>query len=429
MTVAAVRRHWIKILAAVVILVISAVMLSTAGGEQSTDLFVQPRQGTFQITVTATGELEAKNSVKIYGPATARQLRIYQMQIQRLVPEGTLVQKGDFVAELDRTELASRMADAQIELDRASSQFEQTRLDTLLELSKARDEQVNLRFAMEEAKLQWEGAAYEAPSVRRQSEINFDKADRTYEQSIENYRTLIAQSKAKMREVAATLSKARKDVEDLTSLSREFTITAPEVGMVVYRRSWNGQKLTEGGTLQAWDPVVAELPDLSLMESVTYVNEVDIQKIRVGQDVLIGLDADPDKKLTGSVQDVANIGEQRPNSDAKVFLVTILVNEADTTLRPAMTTSNEIVVADVPGATFIPLESIHVTDSLNFVFMQSTGGIVRQEVQLGMFNDNAAIVEGGVSLGDEIYLSMPADTANVPLRRLETASAGLASTE
>jgi hypothetical protein len=63
---------------------------------------------------------------------------------------------------------------------------------------------------MEEAKLQWEGAAYEAPSVRRQAEISYDKSKRAYEQAVENYKTQVAQSRAKMREVEATLNKARK---------------------------------------------------------------------------------------------------------------------------------------------------------------------------------------------------------------------------
>ena len=413
------KKHWVKLLGALIILLIFGGMLVGRDDAAAVDLLVRPQKGPFQVAVTATGELEAKNSVKIYGPGAARQMRIYQIKIQRLVAEGTVVSKGDFVAELDRSELASRLSDARIELDKAMSQYEQTRLDTLLTLSKARDEQVNFQFAMEEAQLRWEGAAYEAPSVKRQAEIDFEKAKRTYQQSVQNYETQVAQSRAKMREVEATLNKAQKDVNDLNVLSQEFTITAPENGMVIYKREWNGQKLTEGGTLQAWDPVVAELPDLSLMESVTYVNEVDIQRIEEGQSVEIGLDASPDKRLSGTVDQIANIGEQRPNSDAKVFQVRILVHESDTTLRPAMTTSNKIVVSEVPDATFIPLEAVHASDSLNYVFVRRGGGTTRQEVALGAFNENETIVEAGLSERDQIYLSIPADTSGIPLERLD----------
>ena len=121
-----------------------------------------------------------------------------------------------------------------------------------------------------------------------------------------------------------------------------FTIKAPAAGMVIYVKEWNGKKKTAGSQVSAWDPTVATLPDLTQMESVTYVNEIDVRKIAVGQPVVITLDADPTKKLTGTVTKVANVGEQRPNSDAKVFEVKVAIEQPDTTLRPGMTTGNAI---------------------------------------------------------------------------------------
>jgi hypothetical protein len=272
---------------------------------------------------------------------------------------------------------------------------------------------------MEEARLRMEQATYEAPSVKRQAEIDFEKASRALEQAVENYRTQVRQAEAKMREVEADLSKARSKYEQLENAAREFTILAPENGMVVYRRDWRGQKLTTGGTLNAWDPVVAELPDLSEMESITYINEVDIQKIGTGQSVEIGLDADPGKRLSGTVTRVANIGEQRPNSDAKVFEVAIAVAETDTTLRPAMTTSNTIVVAEVEDALFVPLETVHARDSLTFAFVERGGDTGRQELTLGLMNENEAIVEAGLLTSDRLYLTVPPDTAGLPWWSLE----------
>jgi hypothetical protein len=155
------------------------------------------------------------------------------------------------------------------------------------------------------------------------------------------------------------------------------------------------------------------------MESITYVNEVDIQKIKAGQEVNIGLDADPDKRLTGTVTSVANIGEQRPNSDAKVFEVGIVINEADTTLRPAMTTSNTIVVAELPEVLHVPLETIHTQDSLTFVYTRRGGSTMRQEIVLGLMNENEAIVEAGLTNDDRLYLSVPADTTGLPWERLQ----------
>ena len=413
------KKRWLLILiGAVAIVAVMGVLLRTQGSETS-DLYVQPKRGPFQVTVTTTGELKAKNSVKIYGPSSTRQIHIYQMSIQRMVPEGTVVAKGDFVAELDRSELNTKMNDANLELQKAQSQYEQAMLDTLLNLSKERDNQVNLRYAMEEARLLQEQATFEAPSVKRQAEIAFEKSERGLAQAIENYQTLVKQSSAKMSEVGAELSKAQNKLQMLAEAAQQFTIQAPENGMVVYKRDWRGQKLTTGGMVNAWDPVVAELPDLSIMESITYVNEVDIRKIIVGQPVEIGLDSDPDKRLTGSVTQVANIGEQRPNSDAKVFEVSIEVAGVDTTLRPSMTTSNTIVVAEISEALYIPLETIHTQDSLTYVFARRGGRTVRQEVHLGLLNENEAVVEAGLTVEDRLYLSLPTDTTGMGLQRLE----------
>lgn len=421
------KQHGWKIaLGAVAVLVVIAGIGLQPDPEETATLMVQPQQGPFQVQVTVTGELRAKNSVNIYGPRGTQQVGIYELKISRLVPEGTVVNEGAFVAELDRSELTTKLRDAEIEVQKAESQYTQAKLDSALTLSKARDNLVDLRYQMEEARIRREQSVYEPPSVRRQAEIDYEKAERTLERSTANYETEVQQAIAKMQEVEADLQQARNKYDNLAALAAQFVVTAPDNGMVIYRRDWRGERLTEGGTVRAWDPVVAELPDLSTMESVTYVNEVDIQKIQLGQPVEITLDAMPDKQLSGTVTDIANIGEQRPNSDAKVFEVRLEVNEADSTLRPAMTTGNTIIVAEVPDALAIPLETIHTQDSLTYVFVDR-GQPVRQEVRLGLFNENEAVVEAGLTPKDDLFLSMPPDTQGVRFERLTPAEPALAA--
>ncbi len=391
---------------------------------ESYDLMVRPETGPFVATVTTTGELQAKSSVKIYGPSNARKARIYEMSLLELVAEGTVVEKGDFVAELDRSDLNSKIKDADVELQKARSLFTQTRLDTSLTLSKAREERINLRYSMEEAKLRKDESIYEPPSVRRSAEIDYEKAQRAYDRSLVNYNTQVEQAIAKMQEVEAELTKEQRGREELVTLSEGFTINAPENGMVIYKRDWGGQKLTAGGKVSAWDPVVATLPDLSVMESRTYVNEVDIQKVRVGQRVEIGLDADPEKQLHGEVTEIANIGEQRPNSDAKVFEVKIVLAESDSTLRPAMTTSNVITTAEIENALFIPLETVHAEDLIRFVYVREGGRTVKREVKLGLMNDNQVVVDAGLTTDHEIFLSTPDGALDAEIERLPQADAG-----
>jgi multidrug efflux pump subunit AcrA (membrane-fusion protein) len=155
------------------------------------------------------------------------------------------------------------------------------------------------------------------------------------------------------------------------------------------------------------------------MQSKTFVNEVDIRKIKVGQKVEIGLDAYPDRKLKGLVTHVANVGEQRPNSDAKVFEVLVEIDGTDATLRPSMTTSNKILANEVSEALYIPLECLHSDhDTITYVFRQKGASIVRQEVIVGETNSNDAVVKAGLSENDRLFLSIPKASDDVALNLL-----------
>ncbi len=153
-----------------------------------------------------------------------------------------------------------------------------------------------------------------------------------------------------MRQAQTRIRQHRRIYQDLLRLEQAFTIVAPDDGLLIYHRDWRGRALTTGHTISAWNPVVATLPDLSVMESVTFVDEVDLLKVRIGQPVEISLDATPGQTFPGTITWVAPLGEQRPDSDAKGFEVVIEITASNRTLRPTMTTSNRIIVAEVREA-------------------------------------------------------------------------------
>ncbi len=141
------------------------------------------------------------------------------------------------------------------------------------------------------------------------------------------------------------------------------------------------------------------------MISKTYVNEIDVSKVKPEQHVEIMVDAFPEKSYTGTVTSVANIGEQLPNADAKVFEVLIEVDGSDPILRPSMTTGNKIITKTISDVTFIPLESVQTgPDSIPFVYLKNG---TRQVVVLGESNENNVVVEKGLTPGVQIYLSTP----------------------
>jgi multidrug efflux pump subunit AcrA (membrane-fusion protein) len=186
--------------------------------------------------------------------------------------------------------------------------------------------------------------------------------------------------------------------------------------MVIYSRGWSG-KVKAGSRVQAWNPIVAELPDLTEMVSKTYVNEVDISRVRKGQEVKVEVDAFPDNSYTGVVIEVANIGEQLRNYDSKVFEVIIQVYESDSILRPAMTTSNEIVTDILDDKLFIPLEALY-KDSVSFVYREVDGRPVKQQVVSSWSNDNEVVIIEGLAAGDHVYLTAPPNAAKLRLSPL-----------
>lgn len=382
---------------------------------------VKVKKGQFPIEVTTTGELIAKRSEKIYGPEGLRQIQIWQVKIQDIIPDGTVVDSGQYVATLDRTEISNKIKDEETNLEKLESQLTKTRLDTSLELRSARDELVNLQYNLEQKKIELEQSKYEPPATIRQVQIDLEKGQRSLLQSEENYKLRLKKAIANMVEVTASYTQAQRKLENLRNVLDDFNVKAPKSGMVIYKRNWDGNKQGIGATVNAWDNVVAELPDLSEMISKTYVNEIDISKVKSGQKVNIGIDAFPEKKFTGTVTEVANIGEQLQSTNAKVFEVKILVNEFDSILRPAMTTKNTIVTAVIDSVLFIPIEGIFNNDSATFVYKKNGSGVLKQQVVVGQSNDNEIIVREGLNEEDEILLVPPDKSDDMDLVALDPA--------
>ena len=410
------KKNRVFFIVLILIAVVVIVWLVSGNRSSTSESVTVPAEfGEFKIKVVTTGELEAKKSEKIYGPMGLRNFRIWQVKIEDIIPDGTVVDSGEYVASLDRTELMNKIKDSELDLEKYQTQFTQTQLDTTLEMRTARDNLINLNYALEERQIVVDQSIYEPPATQRQAQIELDKARRAYQQALENYQVKLDKAEANMREVATSLRKAQQEYDQMLGLLEEFTIYAPKSGMVIYRRTWDGQKQGIGATVNMWDPVVAELPNLTEMKSKTYVNEIDISKVKTGQPVSIGVDAFPDKSFTGVVTEVANIGQQLPNSNAKVFEVIIEVNEYDSILRPAMTTKNEVITAVIDSVLFIPLECLHTNDSISFVYSEGR----KKQVIPGRSNDNEIIIRAGLEEGEEVYLLPPNDPGSFDLVELD----------
>jgi HlyD family secretion protein len=397
----------------VIVAIVAMILINKASAKKDiSTLYATAEKGQFEIVVTTTGELQAEFSTDIRGPemTQSRNIRSMDIKIQDLVAEGTEVKEGDYVAALDRTTFDNSLKDELERLETQNTAYQMKLLDSAVTLSNYRDNIKNQRFTVEEADITLQQSKYEPPTTIRQAEINLDKAKRTLDQLERSYDLRYQQAKSDIKNQEQDMFDQQQRVRDLQEVLSKFTITAPSSGMVIYKKDRSGTKRKVGSSISPWDPVVATLPDLKSMISKTYVNEIDVSKVKSGQKVSIMVDAFPERSYTGSVTSVANIGEQLPNADAKVFEVQIKVDGSDPILRPSMTTGNKIITKTIDNVTFIPLECVQTgEDSIPVVYLKNN---TKHIVVLGESNENNVVVEQGIEPGDVLYLSTPEGPEN-----------------
>ena len=403
------KKKLIIIGVSVIILIISYSLFSSDNNENK-PVTVEVKKGKFINEVIISGEAQSTSSKEINGPINARRFNIYQLKIQDLVAEGTVVKKGGYIGKLDASEVNGKINDAMLNSENAQSKYTQQQLDTTLTLKQERNAIKDLLFKIEENKLELSRSIYEPPATIRQLEINIEKNERDLNEKKEDYSIKKRQANAKMIQVGTEVSKIKKQIDELTDLQKEFTIYSEDEGMVTYIKDWSGNKKKVGSTISPWEPAIASLPDLTKMESKTYSNEVDIRKIQKGLPVKIGFDAFPEIELEGIVTDVANVGENKRGSDIKLFQVLIKLNETNTNIRPGMTTSNRIVTHEENDVLTVPLEAIFTKDSISFAYVKSGYSIQKKQVELGLSNNDEVIIIKGLKENETVYLNKPEDT-------------------
>jgi multidrug efflux pump subunit AcrA (membrane-fusion protein) len=408
-------------------IVIALVLFNKFASRKNTvSAYAEVKRGAFEITVTNSGELEAEKSIDIMGPEIQQSgsgqrgrggrgggMRLTSFKIQDIVAEGTIVNQGDYIAQLDRTDYDNTLKSALENLTTLRSDLEMAILDTAVTLTSLRDAIKNQKITVEEAEITLEQSKFEPPATIRQAEINLDKQRRALEQRMKNYELRKARALTNIRQRQNRLAEGIELVESLQTFLAQFTITAPAQGMVIYKEEFNGSKRKAGSQVNPFDRVIATLPDLSSMISKTFVSEIEVNKVAVGQKVTMTVDALPGKSWTGTVTSVANIGEQLENSDAKMFEVLIKVDGINSELRPAMTTYNKIIIKAFDDVVYIPTECVHTgTDSIPFVYKKNK---TRQIVVLGDMNEKNIIVKEGLEPGTSLYLIAPEEASKFKL--------------
>jgi multidrug efflux pump subunit AcrA (membrane-fusion protein) len=381
---------------------------------------INVQRGTFNSVVFSSGQLESEKSVSIEIPEKLkdRNLRIYELTITDMVEEGTLVDSGDYVATLDHKAVEEQIKAAQDEMDKTLSEYEDSKIDSNLNLSNQRDIIVNARLDMAEKKIVMDESVYESPSIQKKASMDNDKAARKLEQEQKAYLLKKKQEENKVARKYISYRQILERSQELDKLFNSLEVKAPKAGILTYFKYPWGEINKTGSKVGLYNSTIATIPEMTNLISRTYINEIDISKIKINQKVKLGIDAFPDKQLTGQVMSVANIGQVMPNSDAKVFEVKIKIFGVDKDLKPAMTTSNAIEAGSYADTLMVASDAVFENDSLKFVYLGKEKQ-VKQIVWLGDENENYVLIKKGLKEGDVVWLSEPENANEIKYQGIE----------
>ncbi|MCL3780053.1 HlyD family efflux transporter periplasmic adaptor subunit [Prolixibacteraceae bacterium JC049] len=383
-------------------------------GSKNTKVYTV-KKTDFKAEIVCKGEIHGSKATMITIPSELlyRRLYIWQYKIEDLVPEGTLLKKGDFVARLASNELGQRMQNNMQELGKVQADFNNAKLDSAIQLTKRREEIQNFNYDLEYKKIELEQSKYESPAFQRKTKIAYNKLLRRFDKMKRDYLRKQIQLKIRTGRLEMRLKECQEMQQRIQAAQRACTVKATENGMAIYPRLWGERKLKVGDEVQRWNPNIMSLPDLSELNSEIFIKEIDIAKISKGDSVSIKVDALPDEEYRGVVYSIANIGQQQASSGEKVFKVLVRLNQADDALKPNMSTMNHILFDKAEEAITVPREAIFKKESKHYVFLKDKGEIFKHHVEVGAENDTDVLVKEGIKEGDKVLLYQPENHAEI----------------
>lgn len=342
------KRLWIILgLVAVLALVIVAAAAKGRAGEKPTQVTVEKAfVKTITHVVTATGKVQPETEVKI-SPEVAGEL------IEIPVVEGQTVKKGDLLVRIkpDFYKAQLEQQEAALASSRASSVLSQARLVKAEQDFKQANDLYQKKLISD------------ADFTAAQTNLNVAKAD--YDSSL-----------AQIRRTEGSVDQSRDQLN-------KTTIYSPMDGSISSLTSEVGERVV--GTNQFAGTEIMRIANLANMEVRVKVNENDIINVKVGDHVLVTVDAFPGRKFEGAVSEISSSaltsGASSSNQAALAasasdevtnFLVKIRINDKDVKLRPGMSATVDIETQTVTNVVAVPIQSVTV---------RAEGGKTTEEVQ------------------------------------------------
>ncbi len=369
------------------------------------------RSGNFSEELIEEGTLRAVSSISINAPAIS--FRYGGLKITSMVEDGKEVHRGDTLVIFDLSEIEKAIVDNEQKLMIANAELEkmiasqQSSIDDLeadLEIS---------RLSREISMINFEQSVHESEITRQEIALRLENADIALERAkerIENRKKInqedLFQKKLSIQQLQGILDEAQLAAKSLF-------VVSPANGIAILERNWMTQQKWAVGEQPYSGTKLIELPDLEEMMAEIRVNEVDVSKILPGMEVVLVADAYSDKNYRGKVTAIANLAQNKDNtSRIKVFPVQISIEGTSEELLPGLTVSCKIRIRELPDVLFIPVEALFREQASEFVYVKTGSGFRRQDIKTGPSNIDFIVVTEGLSGNEEVAMADPVSNNN-----------------
>lgn len=332
--------------------------------------------------------------------------------------------EGDWPQEIRKMENTIKLAEE--ELKRATDRLEWTKKlfekGFVTQNDKEADELAVIRrgIDLEQAKRQKELAeAYDRPMMERKLKADLEEANLALERIRRRADSEIAQRDADLRSKDAQFKLQEERFKKIKEQIENCVIKAPQDGLVVYGSGSEGgmrfgrseSEIIEEGATVRYRQTIITLPDVSLMQVETKVHESSIDKVELGQEALVTVDAFPDLRLHGKVTKVAILPDSQSrwlNPDLKIYSTDITLDDGNEKLKPGMSAKVEIVIDRLKNVFFVPIQSVYRKGGKEVCYVLSSSGIEARPITVGLNNETFVEVKEGLKEGEQVLLYPPA---------------------
>ncbi|MFW5971858.1 MAG: efflux RND transporter periplasmic adaptor subunit [Bacillota bacterium] len=188
------------------------------------------------------------------------------------------------------------------------------------------------------------------------------------------------------------VTKAEKQIKEIKDSLNKVITYAPMSGIVIDFDIKSGDKIAEGTT-------VGTIADLDQFIVEAMVDEIDINEVKKGQEVIISSDSF-DKNLEGIVNFIAPSGTQEGNINK--YRTDVTINDDKGFLRPGMFVNTEIITNSSEGIIAVPSLAI-MGDEEKYVFVAKDGKAEKRIVEVGL-KSLSKVEISNVEAGEKIII-------------------------